>query len=75
MTRSSFRLTAGNSKYVGHSQKVLALVGFSETGVTNVPNRKFHVAAVLLPREAPAQLLGEVQVRAIDVDRFIYISG
>jgi hypothetical protein len=57
------------------AQKGLALVGFSETGVTNVPNRQFHVAAVRLPREAPAQLLGEVQVRAIDVVRFIFVSG
>jgi hypothetical protein len=40
-----------------------------------VPNRKFHVAAVSLRREAPAELLGEVQVRAIDIVRFIFVSG
>src|ERR1700694_1355301 len=61
-------------KYVGQGKEVLPLVRLLEARVADVPNGKFDLPAVRLPREAPAQLLGKIQVRTVNIIRFIFVS-
>src|ERR1700691_678378 len=66
----SYRL----SKHVGQGYEILPLVRLLDTRIADVPKRKFHPTPVLLPREAPAELLGEVQARPVELIGFGLVS-
>src|SRR5271168_408434 len=68
------RNASRRSKHVGQGYEILTPIRLFDTRIADVPKRKFHPTPVLLPREAPAELLREVLARSVELIGFGLVS-